>query len=247
MLTHNPDDGWEMLVDLFHQIVEQQQLERDDLSGGRNAFVGSRTPLEVHLAHVAPMFLRDGSWLDHCLHQVLFDCPHPRIPGEKKTTYIQLIFNLKPPFHYAVLATICQFLQVGQDRVQWSRYGPWFSKVPDEKISSFQLPIVMKSYRSVTNRAAQCLVRVIEACQTSIRSSHCVYAIITLFPLALRLIFIGKIGEKFWTCSNFSPIWRNSRSYPFSQRPDRHSGMGALGISTCWQQCTKYFLFGINS
>ena len=121
---------------------------------------------------------------------------------------------IKPPFHYAVLATICQFLQVGQDRVKWSRYGPWFSKVPDEKISSFQLPIVMKSYRSGANRAAQCLVRVIAACQTSIRSSHCVYAIITLFPLALRLLLIGKIGEKFWTCSKFLADLKNARSYP---------------------------------
>ena len=35
---------------------------------------------------------------------------------------------LKPPFHYAVLATIYQFLQVGQDRVKWSRYEPLIFK-----------------------------------------------------------------------------------------------------------------------
>ena len=33
-----------------------------------------------------------------------------------------------PPFHYAVLATIYQFLQVGQDRVKWSRYEPLIFK-----------------------------------------------------------------------------------------------------------------------
>ena len=50
--------------------------------------------------------------------------------------------------------------------------------------------------------------------KTLLRSSHCVYAVITFFPLALRLILIGKIGEKFWTCSKFLADLKYARFFP---------------------------------
>ena len=139
-------------------------------------------------------------WVNACIHS-------PHVHGKISTLHRPARPHSTMPFSLRFV----NFFRVGKDRVKWSRYGPCFSKVSDEK--NIQLSTAHR--HEVVQVGSESGSAMPYPCYSGVPDLN------TLIPLCLRhhyalpaCLTINFDRE----VQNFSPIWKMPAPTPFSQR-----------------------------